>query len=212
MLFRSPDYSSSSDINTLFFVCGTIPEFIRSIAPLGKRYGRKDIRAPLVMTEEYLSQSLDVFPMEFLDLKTVNTPVFGRDVLAGAEIDKKDLRLQCERELKGRLVNLRQGFIETAGEEKLIRQMLIAMLSSFIPVFRGLLFLKDKPLSRAKAEVLSSVGHSFDLDMSPFHTTLSVKKGEVKWAKGAAEKSFQALYDIVETLAGAADAMAKESE
>ena len=40
--------------------------------------------------------------MEFLNFKLVHHTLYGEDLLAGLEIDKKDLRLQCERELKGK--------------------------------------------------------------------------------------------------------------
>ncbi len=208
----TPDFTRFSDTNTLFIIRGKALDFVKTVAPLGKRYGKKKVRAPLVMTEEYIQKSLDVFPVEFLDLRTVNALVYGVDLLAELEVDSTHLRLQCERELKGRLVTLRQGYTETAGNEKLIRRMLEEMLSSFIPVFRGLLFLRNKSLSDAKAEVISSVGHSFELDMSSFHTILSVKKGDVTWTRGAAEHTFEGVYAIVEELSNKADLMENELE
>lgn len=208
----TPDFTRNSDTNTLFIIQGRALDFVKTVAPLGKRYGRKKVRAPLVMTDEYIQNSLDVFPVEFLDLRTVNSLVYGPDRLAELTIDPANLRLQCERELKGRLVSLRQGYTETAGNEKLIRRMLEEMLSSFIPVFRGLLFLRNKSLSTAKAEVISSVGHSFEMDMSCFHTILSVKKGDVTWARGAGEHTFEGVYAIVEELSNKADLMEGDLE
>jgi len=57
-----------SDINTLIVVKENKIPFFDFIAILGKRYGKKRIRAPLIMTRDYINRSLEVFPLEFLEM------------------------------------------------------------------------------------------------------------------------------------------------
>ena len=57
----------TSDINSVFVLKKMDLKFIELLAPLGKRYKKKGIAAPLIMTPEYINNSLDVFPIEFLD-------------------------------------------------------------------------------------------------------------------------------------------------
>src|SRR5512143_416135 len=104
------DYDDKiSDINSLVLLRDMDLRFISFLAPLGKKYGKKHIAAPLVMTPEYIESSLDAFPVEFLDFKLIHKTVYGDDILAGLQIDTRNLRLQCEREIKTNLIQVRQG-------------------------------------------------------------------------------------------------------
>ena len=89
-----------SDINTLLVVKEIKVPLFDFIATLGKRYGKKRVRAPLIMTRDYIDRSLEVFPLEFLEMKLIHQLVYGEDVLKNISIGKADVRLQCERDLK----------------------------------------------------------------------------------------------------------------
>src|SRR5512140_469613 len=76
-----PDYNEKlSDINSVVVLHSMDLRFITFLAPLGKKYGKKRIAAPLVMTPEYITSSLDAFPVEFLDFKLIHRTVFGDDL------------------------------------------------------------------------------------------------------------------------------------
>ena len=77
-----PDYHEKlSDINSVVVLHNMDLRFIKFLAPLGKKYGKKRIAAPLVMTPEYIKTSLDAFPIEFLDFKLIHKTVYGHDLL-----------------------------------------------------------------------------------------------------------------------------------
>jgi hypothetical protein len=89
-----------SDVNSVLVLHKMDLGFLELLASLGKTYGKKGISAPLIMTPEYIMHSLDVFPIEFLNIKLLHDTLFGEDLFQHLAIDRKDLRLQCERELK----------------------------------------------------------------------------------------------------------------
>ncbi len=65
-----PDYNEKlSDINSVLVLKTMDLRVLVFLAPLGKKYGKNRIAAPLVMTPEYIETSLDAFPVEFLDFK-----------------------------------------------------------------------------------------------------------------------------------------------
>jgi len=99
--------SENSDINSVFVLHRMDLKFLELLAPLGKKYRKKKVAAPLIMTREYIDKSLDVFPLEFMNIKLLHKTVLGDDLFQGLEIDISDLRLQCERELKVTLIGLR---------------------------------------------------------------------------------------------------------
>ena len=89
-----------SDVNSVLVLNKMDLGFLEVLASFGKTYGKKGISAPLIMTPEYIKHSLDVFPIEFLNIKLLHETLFGEDLFQHLLIERKDLRLQCERELK----------------------------------------------------------------------------------------------------------------
>jgi hypothetical protein len=111
----------TSDINSIVVLKAMDLKFVEFIAPLGKKYRKKSVAAPLIMTQEYIAGSLDVFPIEFLDLKLIHETVFGEDILKDTEIKTSDLRQQCEQEIKTKLIGLRQGYVSSMGDKHTYR-------------------------------------------------------------------------------------------
>jgi len=74
-----------SDVNSVVVLKQMDLKFLEVLAPLGKKYGKESVAAPLVMTPEYIQNSLDVFPIEFLNFKLVHATVVGEDILQGIE-------------------------------------------------------------------------------------------------------------------------------
>ena len=66
-----------------------------------------EISTPLFIARGYIQQSLDTFPLEFLNISSSYQLVFGDDILENIEFKAEDVRTQCERELKGKLLHLR---------------------------------------------------------------------------------------------------------
>jgi len=54
--------SSTSDINSIIVLNKMDLKFLEDFAPLGKKFGKKQVSSPLIMTPEYIHSSLDVFP------------------------------------------------------------------------------------------------------------------------------------------------------
>ena len=87
---------------------------------------------PLVLTPAYIRSSVDVFPIEFLDIKENSILLTGVDLLKEIAIDLSRLREQCEREIKGQLVRFRGSFLEVEGDRKGMEQLVIKAISSLI--------------------------------------------------------------------------------
>jgi hypothetical protein len=83
-----------SGINSVIMLRKMELAFLDVLAPLGRKYRRQGIGAPLIMDPGYLQSSLDVFPLEFLNFKLLHRTIYGEDLLAGLVIDRQDLRYQ----------------------------------------------------------------------------------------------------------------------
>ena len=102
-----------SDINFLILLSENGIDNLSKAFEVVSRGHKSRVSTPLFLTKNYIQASLDVFPIEFLNLKSYYQVVYGEDVLQGLVIEKKFVRLQCEREIKGKLLQLRQQFLET---------------------------------------------------------------------------------------------------
>jgi predicted nucleotidyltransferase len=129
---------------------------------------------PVFFTEEYIKSSLDVFPIEFLDMKENRFVLYGKDVVSAITIDTKNLRFQCELELKSKLVNIKGHYL-AADDRKSHEQLLFRTLTSALHIMRNILRLKGVEPPYRKAEILSEVERCCGVDTTVF--------SEILWAK-----------------------------
>lgn len=189
-----------SDINTLLVVKEVKIPFFDFISSLGKRYSKKRIRAPLIMTRDYIGRTLDVFPLEFLEMKLIHQLIYGVDVLKGIPIEKKDVRLQCERELKGKLENLCQCYIKAMGDKTTLMELFFGSLSGYFPVFRGILFLYDKNIPREKGDVLCALKESCNMEIDTFIKLLSMKSKNMRPSLEELKEIFKDMYHELDVI------------
>ena len=189
-----------SDINTLIVVKGIEIPFYDFIASLGKRYGKKKIRAPIIITRDYINRSLEVFPLEFLEMKLIHQLVYGDDVLKDIKIEKADIRLQCERELKGKLQHLCQGYIKAMGNKMTFTDLLVGSLSGYFPLFRGILFLYNHEIPKEKGDVLHAINECCGVDMKVYRNLMDIRSRNFYPPIEALKEIFKNLYRVLDTI------------
>lgn len=189
-----------SDINTLIVVKTIKVPFFDFIAALGKRYGKKRIRAPLIMTRDYIDRSLEVFPLEFLEMKLIHQLIYGEDVLKDIKIEKADVRLQCERELKGKLQHICQGYIKAMGNRTALTDLFVGSLSGYFPVLRGMLFLYDQKVPREKSEVLFALERYFDIDINVYKKLIEIRFKDIYPPVDVLREIFENLYHVLDAV------------
>jgi hypothetical protein len=169
-----------SDLNFLIvLVEASIGQLTRAI-PLITRWKKRNVASPLFLTEQYIASSLDTFPIEFLDMQTAYQVVFGEDVLAGLSFDHVHLRLQCERELRGKLLHLRQAYLDIAGQERELRILVRRSVTTFASIFRGLLTLQKIPVPTERQKILLKTAEVFGFDSEVFRRLGAWCAGEAK--------------------------------
>jgi hypothetical protein len=196
-----------SDINSVLVLNEMAPALLDKLASMGRRYGKKRLRAPLVMTPEYIERSLDVFPIEFFDIKLIHATVHGPDRFSGLTINKSLLRLQCERDLKAKLIHLHQGYISCSGGGRGLRALLAEALPGFFPLFRAMLSLcqMSKEPAVLKDEVLTDTEAAFGLSLDCLREVraMAAKRGfgcDWSGAKETFTKVYKATYDLSLTM------------
>ena len=194
-----------SDVNSVFVLREMDLNFLELLAPLGKKYRKKRIAAPLIMTPEYIMNSLDVFPLEFLNIKLLHKTILGEDLFRDLEINRSNLRLQCERELKVRLIGLRQGYISCLGNSKMLMDMFIQSFSGYIPLFKGIILLLGKEPPITNSDVMTELEEVSGVNTSVFKRVLKQKKQKTKLMMEQLNTIFQDYYAAIEKLGDITD-------
>jgi len=172
-----------SDINFLIILTDQGITQLKNALPLIKRWQKRKVSTPLILTKEYIHSSLDSFPIEFLSMKQRHKVVFGEDFFAGLQINDKDLRLQCEREIRGKLLYLRESYLNTHGEARMIKQLLRLSLPTFASIFSALLHLKKVEIPTSKKEIFKSTAEEFGMDNSVFEKLNKLNENGIKLKK-----------------------------
>ncbi|MFH1259763.1 MAG: nucleotidyltransferase domain-containing protein [Elusimicrobiota bacterium] len=169
-----------------------------------KNWVKQGNPAPLFFTSARLKTSADVFPIEFLDIKDKHKVLFGDDLFLGLEIKHTHLRHECEFELKGKLLKLRQGYILSGNKPKLVRKLLIDSLSAVLVVFRHSLRLFGQTPPLKKIDSLELLAKRIGLDASVFLAVHKMKNGDKEANKidpdGLMEKYLQQIEKVVEAV------------
>ncbi|MBU3911191.1 MAG: hypothetical protein KKD90_01235 [Candidatus Omnitrophica bacterium] len=190
-----------SDINLMVVLNSLRFKELRSSLRLVDQGIRKKITAPLLLSLEHIETSKDVFPIEFLEIKENNVLLFGKDLFREMAVDLKYIRLFCEREIKGKLIRLREAYLEVGLKRKGMEALLKESLNSLIPIFRALIRLKGQQPDVDKFNVLDTVSELYGLDKNILSAILKDKMNDEKIAGQAIEVFFEKYLDEIKKLA-----------
>ena len=157
-----------SDLNFLITLTDRGIEGLDSALETVGRWRKRNVAIPLFMTRSYLAGSQDSYPIEFLNMKRHYKVVSGEDVLAPLAFDPRHIRLQLERELRGKLLHLRSGYLATEGKANKIRDLIGASLTAFVSLFSALLCLKKLEIPKGKRDIITAAGTAFRFDAAVF--------------------------------------------
>lgn len=189
-----------SDLNFLVILADPAMERLREAFPLIGKWRKRRVNIPLFLTEEYIASSLDAFPVEFLNLRDSHILVFGRDVLEDLSFDKDNIRLQCERELKAKLLLLREAYLDSEGKTKNLGQLASASLTAFLSLFRALLFLRDREIPRHNHDLVATAAKEIGFDENSFQELLRIKEGKTKVPQEKMEELIEAYLRVIREL------------
>lgn len=177
-------------------------EQLAKLAADGERLAKQcGVQAPLIMTPAYIKASCDSFPLEFLEIRQSDVTILGDDLFTRLEFDPRDVRMQCERELKSALIQLRQGLLAAAGDESKLADVCAGVTTKVVRVLRGVLHLRRPQQEvRGAATVVADASQLTGLAFETIRRQVSV--GDELGLEG-----FKRLYAEVAGLSDVVDRM-----
>lgn len=164
---RGEHVEGFSDLNLLVIVDDLGParlvRFGEALAPLGGR----GLAPPLLLTRLEWARSADTFPIEIADLQVAREVLEGPDPVAGLTVDRATLRQAIERDLRGKLLRLRQGYAVLHGEPAALADLGVRSISTVAVLLRVALVLASEPAPVATPAVLAGAGRRIGFDPDP---------------------------------------------
>ncbi len=140
-----------------------------------KPAARKGLQPPVVLTPKALTDSLDAFPVEFLQVRETGVVVAGEFDLHSLAIERKDLRLQCERELRGMAFHARLAAVRFGDDARAIGGWLLAGSGKLDMLLQALEHLATSLSAGSPATRLARIGESTGVDCGPFQTLYELR-------------------------------------
>jgi len=179
------EFSTSNPEITLLLVYSEISiDTLDKIAKLGKTFGKKGIRAPILLTKEYITGAQDSFAMELLDLSLNHIHLGGGHSLNNVAVDNSDLRLQCERECRSWRLRLRANYLKSAGDATWLNRWFVESVADLFQMLRATAYLLDINVKVGNTEIANSLSEKIGLDMNKIVKVWEHRKNSTAPAKG----------------------------
>ncbi|MCD6485896.1 MAG: hypothetical protein J7K35_01010 [Syntrophobacterales bacterium] len=189
-----------SDMNFMIVLSEEAIDHLDKAIETVSRWRKRNVATPLFMTESYIISSLDSYPLEFLNMQKENILVYGKDVLQDISFEPRHLRLQCEREIKGKLLLLRERFLETGGKSGMIKKLTGESITAFVSIFGGLLYLKGVKIPPSRREIVEALAREIPVDGNVFMNCLDIKEEKGKFKSSEISDIFKAYLVEVRRL------------
>jgi hypothetical protein len=194
-----------SDINLLVVLTPAGINKLDAAFDTVKYWKKRKVATPLVMTKEFIETSLDSYPIEFLNMKNSHILVYGENVLANLAFQPADLWLQIEREIKGKIILLTQGYLGTEGSARALRQLIRNSFTAFISIFNAMLYLKQEKAPQTRRETIKEACNLFSLDPAVFELCSDIKEGKDNLAGPEIIDTFKKYLHEVEKIGNIVD-------
>lgn len=163
---------------TLLIVRDASPSALRCIERQIAGWAKKGFPPPLIFSEGEWRDSSDVFPIEIEEMREAHRLLQGVDPLEGIVTTKQDLRRELEREVRGKLLQLRTEFAAAAADGKALGNLLVDSANTFFVLFRATLRLAGHVPPTNSAELVQETADLAELDGTAFDWILARLAGK----------------------------------
>jgi predicted nucleotidyltransferase len=169
-----------SNINLMLVLDDASPGRLRALAPAFAAWRKTAAEPPLIISRAEWARASDVFPIEITDMRAGYRILRGADPLGNAQVDRRDLRQALERELRGKLLRLRQGYAAAAGDPKRLGELASGSVATILVLLRSLLTLAGRPVPPTQASLAAEAASLLGVSAGALATPVG-QRGQRGW-------------------------------
>jgi hypothetical protein len=161
------------ELRVLVVLQNTHPKALRPVGRAIAGWVRAGQPPPLIFSERGWREGVDVFPIEIEDMREAHRLLRGTDPFDGLHTSSKDLRHELEREIRGKLLQLRAEFAATEADGRALGELLVASAKTFFVLFRALLRATDQTPPAELPALVRDTARTAGLETTAFDWVLA---------------------------------------
>jgi hypothetical protein len=169
-----------SDVNLLLVLESASPEILGALTGPFAFWARGHQPPPLLLSRAEWRRAADVFPVEITDIKGAYRVLRGDDPMPEVAVRPVDLRAALERDLRGRLLRLRQGYTALAADPGALAGLARDTAPSVVVLLRAALVLAGAQVPPGRADVAAAAGLVVGYAPGPL-TAILAHLGDGEW-------------------------------
>ena len=206
-----PEYQPRvSPLSVVVMLAEIDAEALRRTRSRVAAWRRLRIPAPLLLETATIERSLDVFPLELLELRDRHHVLYGRaEALTRLEVALPNLRLELEEQLRGKLLHLMSAYLEAGESPRALRRLLLDSTPGFSVLLRGLIRLRggeSAPRPADPQDLIAAVENSLGIELPALRRLDRVRRGREALPRAQLEALFEAYLADVRRLGQWVDA------
>ncbi len=196
-----------SDINVLLLIDHIDAAMLKQASAATRSWIKKSREAPLLFEADQWVRAADVFAIEIADMRDAHEMLHGTDPLAGWQVDDGTMRLQAERELRGKLLQLQTGLLVAAETPADVGTLLMQSLPSFTTYMRTIIRLADRPVPPTTPEVITQAATIVGADAEVYHRVWTARQARQTLKIAVDDALVDAYYNTAEKMADYVDTL-----
>ena len=201
----APGNPKKADYRTLVVTYALDADELNSARPAAKWWMEENFPLPVFFTRQEFIDSLDVFPVEFRQMKRAYRVLYGEDLLAPREAAPDNLRWQVEYELRGKLLRLRSLYLPEGGSTERLTRLMTDSVVSFVRYLRPVLEIHGETPPLGRLATVRLVGERLDVDVTPLERLLRLRDEPVQLLAVEAQDLFASYVDCLSNIIAAVD-------
>jgi hypothetical protein len=199
---RSDFVPGRSDLNLMLILDELAPPTLTALSGPFRSWRKSGYDPPLVISRAEWARATDVFPIEIADMRCGYEVLRGADPVDGLQVAPADLRHALEREFRGKLLRLRQGYVAAGGDAAALGTLAGRSAGTVMVLLRSLLVLLGRPVPHEPVEVAAAAATAMGIDGEPL---LNVVRHRAERGWRCPPTAFEGYMDAVARAAGFLD-------
>ena len=148
-----------------------------ALEPLVRRWAAAGHPPPLVVTAREWRESADTFAVEYADIRASHRVLAGADPWVGIVVDRAHERRQLERELRGKVLRLRQGYLAGRGDGRALDELVRDTAGGWLTMLRTVLRLAGRRVPSAAGDVVRACAELAGFPPEPVAALVAAARG-----------------------------------
>lgn len=201
--------TSKSDINSIVVIDGLNGNDLEKANIALKKWLKTENPLPIFFDRAEWFNSSDVYPIEYSDIKERYRILHGEDIVAPLQVEHRNLRHQCEYEVKNLLIKLRETYIAECTDSKTLEIAIKSGSKTLIALSRAILRLTNESVPAKHEEVINHLAAKVGIDGEFLLKTLAFRKDKKVFSKKEYGEIVKKLIDTTDFILKYVDKLGK---